>query len=130
MRLRYAPAAFAWVIFASGLASAQSAFVEGHVFGQRTGIPLSGAIVRVFENVTAGPFPVELADGITDSNGFYQFEIDQFLGFPAIIDVVCATPTGQIRGASSALLREGPIRRDVYLRARRRLTRCQPIDPG
>ncbi len=129
MRLGYASAAFAWVIFASSLAAAQTAFIEGHVFSKHTGIPLSGAVVRVFENVTLGPLPVELAAGITDANGFYQFEVDQFLGFPAIIEVVCATPRGEIRGGSFALLREGLIRRDVYLESRRRLTRCQRIEP-
>jgi hypothetical protein len=129
MRLCLSSATFAWVMFAFSLASAQTAFIEGHAFSKRTGIPLSGAFVRVFENVTSGPFPVELAAGITDANGFYQFEVDQFLGFPAIIEVVCATPTGEIRGGSSALLREGVIRRDVYLGSRRRLSRCQPIAP-
>ena len=129
MRLCYASAAFAWVIFASGLAGAQTALIEGHVFSKPAGIPLSGAVVRVFENVTLGPLPVELAAGITDANGFYQFEVDQFLGFPAIIEVVCATPMGEMRGGSSALLREGVIRRDVYLGSKRRLTRCQPIEP-
>ena len=128
VRFCYASAAFLGVIFASSLASAQTVFIEGHVFNKRTGVPLSGAAVRVFENVTLGPLPVELAAGITDANGFYQFEVDEFLGFPAIIEVVCETATGEIRGGSSTLLREGPIRRDVYLEARRRLTRCQPIE--
>jgi hypothetical protein len=128
VRLCYVSVAFLGVIFASALASAQTAFVEGHVFNKRTGAPLSGAAVRVFENVTLGPLPIELAAGITDANGFYQFEVDEFLGFPATIEVVCGTATGEIRGGSSTLLREGPIRRDVYLGARRRLTRCQPIE--
>lgn len=123
----YASAAFLCVIFASGLASAQTAFIEGHVFNKRTGAPLSGAAVRVFENVTLGPLPVQLAKGFTDANGFYQFVVDEFLGFPAIIEVICGTETGEIRGGSSTLLREGPIRRDVYLGASRRTTRCHPI---
>jgi len=129
LRLCYASAAFLVVISAASLASAQTAFIEGHVFNKGTGVPLSGAAVRVFENVTLGPLPVELAAGITDANGFYQFEVDEFLGFPAIFEVVCETATGEIRGGSSTLLREGSIRRDVYLEARRRLTRCQPIEP-
>lgn len=127
VRLCHASAVFLAVIFASGFASAQTAFVEGHVFNKRSGIPLPGAAVRVYETVTLGPVPIELAAGTTDANGFYQFEVDEFLGFPAIIEVVCGTATGEIRGGSSALLREGPIRRDVYLDARRRLARCQPI---
>ena len=129
MRFCFLFTAVAWVIFNPGLAAAQTAFIEGHVFNKRTGIPLSGAIVRVLENVTLGPFPVELAAGITDANGFYQFEVDEFLGFPAIIEVACATRKGEIRGRSSALLREGLIRRDVYLGWRLRLTRCEPIEP-
>lgn len=124
MRLLGLFAAFVGVMLAPTLAAAQVAFVEGHVFNKRTGIPLKGAVVRVFENVTVGPLPIELASGVTDANGFYQFEVDQFLGFPAIIEVVCETATGQIGGRSSAILREGLIRRDLYLAARRRLTRC------
>jgi hypothetical protein len=114
------------LLFTPGLAAAQAAFLEGHVFNKRTGVPLSGAMVRVVEDVTSGPLPVELGAGFTDANGFYQFTVEQFLGFPATIEVVCVTPTGILRGGSSALLREGPIRRDVYLGASRRLTRCQP----
>ena len=67
--------------------------------------------------------------GVTDANGFYQFEVDEFLGFPAVIEVRCATRKRTLRGESSALLREGLIRRDVYLGSAQRLTRCQPIDP-
>ena len=127
IRLYYASAVFVGVVFASGLASAQTAFIEGHIFNKRTGIPLSGAAVRVFEHVTFGPLPVELAAGFSDANGFYQFEIDQFLGSRATIEVVCGAATGEIRGGSSALLREGLIRRDIYLGASRKLTRCHPI---
>jgi hypothetical protein len=129
IRLYYASAVFVGVVFASGLASAQTAFVEGHIFNKRTGIPLSGAAVHVFENVTMGLLPIELAAGISDANGFYQFEIDQFLGFAANIEVVCGTATGEIRGGSFTLLREGLFRRDIYLEASRRLTRCDPIEP-
>ncbi len=129
IRLYCASAVFVGVILASSLASAQTAFLEGHVFNKLTGVPLSGAAVHVFENVTMGPLPIELAAGITDPNGFYQFEVDEFLRFSAIIEVVCGTATGEIRGGSFALLREGLIRRDVYLGASRRLTRCDPIEP-
>ena len=111
----------------STLAFAQTAFVEGHVFNKRTGEPLPGATVRVTENVTAGPLPVELATGTTDANGFYQFEIEEFLGFPATIEVSCETARRQIRGGSSAVLREGLIRRDVYMTTTRRISRCRPI---
>ena len=111
----------------STLAFAQTAFVEGHVFNKRTGEPLPGATVRVTENVTAGPLPVELATGTTDANGFYQFEIEEFLGFPATIEVSCETGRREIRGRSSAILREGLIRRDVYPATTRRISRCRPM---
>lgn len=127
-RLLCASIAFVVVLFISASASAQTAFVEGHVFNKRSGVPLPGAIVRVTENVTLGPIPIELASGVTDANGFYQFEIDEFLGFPATIEVVCRTAKRQIRGGSSALLREGLIRRDVYLGGSRHLTHCRPIE--
>ena len=128
LRLTPAFAALAAVFWVASLASAQTAFVEGHVFNIRTGAPLPGATVRVFENITFGPLPIELAAGTTDENGFYQFEIDDFLGAPAIIDVVCATRQGEIRGKSFARLRDGLIRRDVYLKTKRRLTRCEAVE--
>ena len=128
LRLLYAFATSFAVFFFSTLAFAQTAFVEGHVFNKRTGEPLPGATVRVTENVTAGPLPVELASGTTDANGFYQFEIDEFLGFPATIEVACETARREIRGKSSAVLREGLIRRDVYLGATRRTSRCRPLE--
>lgn len=130
MRFCFLSIAVAWMIVSSGLASAQTAFIEGHVFNKFTGVPLSGAVVRVLENITLGPLPIVLAVGVTDANGFYQFEVDEFLGAPATIEVVCGTRKGEIRGRSSAKLREGQIRRDVYLMGRRRLTRCEPIEPG
>ena len=128
-RLLCVSTAFVVVLFVSTLASAQTAFVEGHVFNKRSGVPLPGAIVRVTENVTLGPIPIELASGVTDANGFYQFEINDFLGFPATIEVLCVTAERQVRGGSSALLREGLIRRDIYLDTRRRSARCLPIEP-
>ena len=128
-RLLCVSTAFVVVLFVSTLASAQTAFVEGHVFNKRSGVPLPGAIVRVTENVTLGPIPIELASGVTDANGFYQFEINDFLGFPATIEVLCETATRQVRGGSSALLREGLIRRDIYLDTRRRSARCLPNEP-
>jgi hypothetical protein len=126
MRLFFASMMLGWAALASAQASAQTAFMEGHVFNQLTGVPLSGAAVRVVENVTVGPFPIVLASGVTDSNGFYQFEVDQFLGFPGIIEVTCATRTRALTGRGSASLREGVIRRDIYLHAGRRLARCRP----
>ena len=127
LRLFYALATFFAVVSFSTLAFAQTAFVEGHVFNKRTGEPLPGATVRVTENVTAGPLPVVLAAGTTDANGFYQFEIEEFLGFPATIEVSCETARREIRGRSSAVLREGLIRRDVYLATTRRIRRCRPM---
>ena len=108
--------------------SAQTAFVEGHVFNKRTGLPLPGATVRVTETVTVGPIPNELGAGTTDENGFYQFEIEDFLGFPANIDVECVKAKRVVLGRSTAVLRDGVIRRDIYLQTRRRTTRCLSIE--
>jgi len=130
MRFCFLSIAVAWMIVSSGLASAQTVFIEGHVFNKFTGVPLSGAVVRVLENITVGPLPIVLAVGVTDANGFYQFEVDDFLGASAIIEVVCGIRKGEIRGRSSATLREGLIHRDVYLTSKQRLTRCQPVEPG
>ncbi len=117
--------------FTPVLALAESAFVEGHVFNKLTGVPLSWASVRILENITGPgrPLPVEVATGFTDSNGFYQFEVDEFLRSPIAIVVDCGTATGKIQGRSIAFLRAGLIRRDIYLEANRRLTLCHPIDP-
>ena len=130
MRLLLASTALICVALAAGVASAQTAFIEGHVFNKLSGVPLRGAAVRVYETVTVGPFPVVLAAGTTDGNGFYQFAVDQFLGFPAIIEVTCAGPTRTFAGRGSALLREGVIRRDIYLGAGRRLTHCRRLAPS
>jgi hypothetical protein len=116
------------VFLTSAVASAQTAFVEGHVFNSRSGAPLPGATVVVVENITVGPLPIELASGVTDSNGFYQFQIDDFLGAPATIEVMCGTAKRRVRGGSSAVLRDGVIRRDIYLNVRRHLRRCRPIE--
>lgn len=120
-------------LFASQ-ARAQSAFVEGHVFNVNSGKPLPRAVVEVFENVTLRPVPIELGEDLTDANGFYEIEVTEFLGFPATIRVTCSIPArGSLpaqtyRGYGSAILREGTIRRDIYLRAPAELTRCFP--PG
>ena len=125
--LRLTPffAALAAVFSVASPAFAQTAFVEGHVLNIRTGVPLPGATVRVSENITVGPLPIELAAGITDENGFYQFEIDDFLGAPATIEVACLNTRREVRGRSTTVLRDGVIRRDIYLKVGRRTKRCQ-----
>lgn len=125
MRLLLKCAMLASTLLPSSMVLAQAAFIEGHVFNKMTGIPLSGAVVRVVENVTTGPIGQELASGLTDENGFYQFEVNRFLGAPAIIQIACETPHGVVRGGSSARLRDGVIRRDVYLGASPNLMRCR-----
>ncbi len=113
-------------------ASAQSAFVEGHVFNVNSGKPLPRAVVEIFENVTAGPVPIRLGEDITDGNGFYEVEVTEFLGFAASIQVTCRVPARgplpeQIyRGSGSVILREDTLRRDIYIRAPADLTRCYP----
>ncbi len=95
----------------SDTAHAQTAYVEGHVFNKRSGVPIEGAVVVIYENVTQGPVPILLADELTDSNGFYQAGVTTV--FPiGIIEVFCRTRNGVVvRGASSAPLQDEVIRR-------------------
>jgi len=125
MRLLLACATLASLSIPSSRAFAQTAFIEGYVFNKGTGIPLRNAVVRVVDAFTEGPTALELAFGITDANGFYQVEVDEFLGQPVIIQIFCATSRGQVQGRSSARLREGLIGRNVYLEGSRYLTRCR-----
>jgi hypothetical protein len=129
MRLRILPIVVAAAVVAPSVAAQEAAFLEGHVFNKLTGVPLSGALVRVFEvGCTWRPPPGPLlASGSSDDNGFYQFEITQFLGCGADIEVVCQTRSGDFDGGSSATLRAGLIRRDVYLSVPRSLTGCRSI---
>jgi hypothetical protein len=116
----------------SSFAAAQTAFLEGHVFGRENGAPIKGAVVVVHENATLGPIPILLAEGVSDENGFYQFEIPTL--FPAaVIRVYCRTPHGAVvRGMSSAPVQDGTIRRrDIYLNTRPRfLQTCLEPQPG
>jgi hypothetical protein len=45
MRLFFASITLGWAALASAQASAQTAFIEGHVFNKHTGVPLSGAAI-------------------------------------------------------------------------------------
>ena len=115
----------------SDTAHAQTAYVEGHVFNKRSGVPIEGAVVVIYENVTLGPVPILLADELTDGNGFYQAGVTTT--FPVgIIEVFCRTRNGAVvRGASSAPLQDGVIRRrDIYLETPRRLRKCLDPEPG
>ena len=128
MRLRILPIVVAALV-APSVAAQEAAFLEGHVFNKLTGVPLSGALVRVFEATCTfrpPPGPI-LASASSDDNGFYQFEIAQFLGCGADIEVVCQTRNSDFEGGSSATLRAGLIRRDVYLDAPRSLAGCGSI---
>ncbi len=110
---------------------AQMAYVEGHVFNKRSGVPIEGAVVVIYENVTVGPVPILLADELTDGNGFYQAGVTT--AFPtAIIEVFCRTRNGVVvRGASSAPLQDDVIRRrDIYLETARRVRHCLDPEPG
>jgi hypothetical protein len=115
----------------SGAALAQTAYLEGHVFSKRSGIPIEGAVVVIYENVTSGPIPILLAEETTDGNGFYQASVTT--GFPVgVIEVFCRTPRGVVvRGASSAPLQDDVIRqRDIYLEVPRRVRECLEPEPG
>ncbi len=115
----------------SGAALAQTAYLEGHVFNKRSGIPIEGAVVVIYENVTSGPLPILLAEDVTDANGFYQATVTTT--FPiGVIEVFCRTRRGSVvRGASSAPLQDNVVRRrDVYLKIRRRVHECLGPEPG
>ena len=118
-------------ILGSGPALAQTAYLEGHVFNKRSGVPIEGAVVVIYENVTLGPVPILLADDVTDGNGFYQAGVTT--AFPTgIIEVSCRTRNGVVvRGASSAPLQDEVIRRrDIYLETPRRVLECLDPSPG
>lgn len=124
VRRLFCAAAILW----SSEALAQSAYLEGHVFNKRTGVPIENAVVVIYENFTNGAVPVLLAELRTDSNGFYQSEV--ITNFPTgIIAVFCRTPAGAVvRGRSSAPIQEEVIRRrDIYLDAP--LLRLDCLDP-
>ena len=118
-------------LLCSGAALAQTAYLEGHVFNKRSGVPIEGASVLIYENVSHGPVPILLANTFTDGNGFYEAEVASDLRFSAI-HVFCRTPGGVVvRGSSRAPLQEGVIRRrDVYLEVPRRLKECLAPQPG
>jgi hypothetical protein len=127
MSLLICGAAILW----SDTALAQTAYLEGPVFNTRSGVPIEGAVVVVYENVTLGPVPILLADDVSDGNGFYQAGITTT--FPiGIIEVFCRTRNGVVvRGASSAPLQDDVIRRrDIYLETPRRVRECLDPEPG
>jgi hypothetical protein len=112
-------------------ALAQTAYLEGHVFNKRSGVPIEGAVVVIYENVTLGPVPILLAEDVTDGNGFYQAGVTT--AFPVgIIEVFCRTRNGVVvRGASSAPLQDDVIRRrDIYLETPRWVRKCLDPEPG
>ncbi len=112
-------------------AGAQTAYLEGHVFNRETGVPIQAAAFVIFENITDGPIPILLAEGVTDGNGFYQAEVTT--AFPiGVIEVFCRTPDGVVvLGGSYAPLQDGTTRRrDIYLRTPRSLRECLPVEPG
>jgi hypothetical protein len=123
---------FSTAMLCSATAAAQTADIEGHVFNKRSGVPIEGAVVVVYENVTAGPVPILLAEYVTDGNGFYQVAIPTPTFPVGVVEVFCRTRVGAVvRGLSTAPLQEDVIRRrDVYLETPRRLSECVEPDPG
>lgn len=115
---------------AAATAMAQTADIEGYVFGKRNGAPIAGAVVVVYENVTAGPIPILLAEDVTDGNGFYQVRIPTPTFPIGVVEVFCRTPRGVVlRGISSAPLEDDVIRqRNIYLGSR--LLNCLDAEPG
>ena len=130
-----------FLIFAAGILSpgdsvAQTgpgtADIEGHVFNKRSGGPIEGAVVVIYENITAGPIPVLLGEDATDGNGFYEVRIPTPTFPIGVIEVICRTKNGVVvRGESSAPLQEDVIRRrDIYLDVPRRERNCLDPQPG
>ena len=115
------------LVFAPVSAFAETAYVEGHVFDKRTGQPLGFAEVTVEEVESRGPFPRLRVSTTTDQNGFYQFEIDLDIRWRVGIFVTCETKEGLVwLGTGRARLREGTIRRDIYVdNDGRRIRECQ-----
>ena len=128
MSLPVCGAAILW----AGTAFAQNADVEGHVFNKRRGVPIEGAVVVIYENVTFGPLPILLAEDVTDENGFYQVRIPTPTFPVGVVEVFCRTRKGVVlHGASSAPLQDSVIRRrDIYLGTHRRVRECLEPEPG
>ncbi len=128
MSLLICSAATLW----SSSAVAQTADIEGHVFNKRSGVPIEGAVVVIYENVTLGPVPFSLGEDATDGNGFYHVRIPTPTFPVGVIEVFCRTPNGVVvRGISSAPLQDEVIRRrDIYLETRRRVRECLDPEPG
>ena len=128
MSLLICSAATLW----SGNAVAQTADIEGHVFNKRSGVPIEGAVVVIYENVTLGPIPLLLGEDTADANGFYEVRIPTPTFPVGVIEVFCRTPDGVVaRGISSAPLQDEVIRRrDIYLETRRRIRTCLDPEPG
>lgn len=115
----------------SGAAVAQTADIEGHVFNKRSGVPIEGAVVVIYENVTVGPVPFLLGQDATDGNGFYHVRIPTPTFPVGVIEVFCRTPKGVVRGTSSAPLQDEVIRRrDIYLETSRSVRECLDPEPG
>ena len=116
----------------SGSAAAQTADIEGHVFNKRSGVPIEGAVVVIYENVTLGPVPLLLGEDASDGNGFYQVRIPTPTFQIGVVEVFCRTPDAVVvRGFSSAPLQDDVIRRrDIYLETPRRVRECLDPEPG
>jgi hypothetical protein len=81
--------------------------------------------VTVEEVESAGPFPKLRVTTITDQNGFYQFEIDLDNRWRIGIFVSCDTKDALVWLATgTARLREGTIRRDIYVDDSKRIREC------
>ena len=121
---------FVCALLAPVSTSAQTAYVEGHVFDKQTGKPLSHANLRLEEVESFGPFPRLDVRTVSDSNGFYQFEVDSSPDWRVAIHAFCETRWGLVVGTILGHLRDGNIRRDIYLDADgRRIRKCLPPSP-
>ena len=119
-----------------GLIEASSAdaegFVEGHVFNLRTGVPVANAQVPLVPSVPLRPHGCDscasrLLLALTDESGFYSIhlsdaEVDLLIAANVTIAAFCPTAAGLVRTGQTAAVdvRDGTVRRDLYLKLPRR----------
>ncbi len=116
------------LLFLSTGAWAQGdAFVEGYVFNKNIGVPLQGAAVTLSVLVE----PSQDFRSFSDGNGFYSFKVPTTLGLVAL-NATCGTGERTAVSGHSHLvdLREGTIRRDLYIDVGWRRTFSQCLSAG
>ncbi len=100
--------------------------LEGRVFDRATGRPVQDAVVAFNQRI--GEIGGSTSYIVTDSEGFYQFDVRPLEGAIPSMLVTCETPKGNPESTAplySFLRPETTYRRDFYLAMPRRQTRCR-----